>query len=66
MSFGVSASEPGAFDYERIFTIADQALYEAKAAGRDRVCVAPGDGSHDLPGRADARRSGIALRALAR
>jgi diguanylate cyclase (GGDEF)-like protein len=40
MSFGVSASSPRSFDYEHAFEAADQALYAAKAAGRDRVCVA--------------------------
>jgi diguanylate cyclase (GGDEF)-like protein len=39
MSFGVSASEPLCFDYEKAFKDADQALYVAKAAGRDRVHI---------------------------
>jgi diguanylate cyclase (GGDEF)-like protein len=39
MSFGVSASKTGsAFDYRRISAEADAALYEAKRAGRNRVC----------------------------
>ncbi len=39
MSFGVSASRRGeAFDYATIFSLADEALYEAKRAGQDRVC----------------------------
>ncbi|QEC49387.1 GGDEF domain-containing protein [Baekduia soli] len=42
MSFGVSASEPGCFAYDAVFAAADQALYEAKEAGRDRVRVAAG------------------------
>jgi diguanylate cyclase (GGDEF)-like protein len=42
MSFGVSASEPGRFDYEHVFEAADQALYAAKAAGRDCVRVVGG------------------------
>jgi diguanylate cyclase (GGDEF)-like protein len=37
MSFGVSASPPGEFDYESVFAEADMALYEAKHAGRNRV-----------------------------
>ncbi len=41
MSFGVDASARGeSFDYEYAFANADAALYEAKQAGRDRVCVA--------------------------
>jgi diguanylate cyclase (GGDEF)-like protein len=40
MSFGVSASEPSAFDYDQVFEVADQALYAAKAAGRNCVRVA--------------------------
>ena len=38
MSFGVSASLAGErFDYERTFAAADEALYEAKSLGRNRV-----------------------------
>jgi diguanylate cyclase (GGDEF)-like protein len=41
MSFGVSASVGGdGFDYERVFAAADEALYEAKSLGRNRVCTA--------------------------
>ena len=40
MSFGVASSEPGLFDYEAVVAEADKALYEAKAAGRNRVCLA--------------------------
>lgn len=48
MSFGVSASQPSSFDYEHAFEVADQALYAAKAAGRNRVRVS-GDVDPDLP-----------------
>ena len=40
MSVGVSASPPSSFDYDRVFDAADRALYAAKAAGRNCVCVA--------------------------
>jgi diguanylate cyclase (GGDEF)-like protein len=40
MSFGVSASQPSSFDYAHVFEAADQALYAAKAAGRNCVRVA--------------------------
>jgi diguanylate cyclase (GGDEF)-like protein len=40
MSLGVSASQPSFFDYEHVFEAADQALYAAKAAGRNAVRVA--------------------------
>ena len=40
MSFGVSASPRGEqFDYQDVFGEADMALFEAKRAGRDRVCT---------------------------
>jgi GGDEF domain-containing protein len=42
MSFGVSASDAGTgFDYGHVCAEADAALYEAKGAGRNRVCGAP-------------------------
>jgi diguanylate cyclase (GGDEF)-like protein len=41
LSLGVCASDSGEpFDYQRIFERADEALYEAKQDGRDRVCCA--------------------------
>jgi diguanylate cyclase (GGDEF)-like protein len=42
ISFGASASARGSgFDYERVFAAADEALYEAKSEGRNRVCERP-------------------------
>jgi diguanylate cyclase (GGDEF)-like protein len=42
ISFGVSASARGAgFDYDRVFAAADEALYEAKSEGRNKVCERP-------------------------
>jgi diguanylate cyclase (GGDEF)-like protein len=40
MSFGVAASGGGGFDHQAVLAAADEALYEAKRAGRDRVAVA--------------------------
>lgn len=48
MSFGVSASGYGElFNYDEVFARADEALYDAKESGRDRVCVARKEASHD-------------------
>jgi len=40
MSFGVASSGGGGFDHGAVLHAADEALYEAKRAGRDRVAVA--------------------------
>jgi diguanylate cyclase (GGDEF)-like protein len=48
MSFGVSASPPGDFDYDKVFAEADIALYRAKREGRNRVRVA-GDAPGEQP-----------------
>ena len=40
MSFGVAGSGPEGFASEAVLAAADEALYEAKASGRDRVVVA--------------------------
>jgi diguanylate cyclase (GGDEF)-like protein len=37
ISFGVSASEVGTFDYDMVFSEADLALYRSKQEGRNRV-----------------------------
>jgi diguanylate cyclase (GGDEF)-like protein len=48
VSFGVSVSAAGAgFDNEKVFAAADDALYEAKSLGRNRVCTKPTAGSTD-------------------
>ena len=47
MSFGVSASAPGSFDYAEVFRAADEALYAAKAAGRNCVRQGPGTAALD-------------------
>jgi diguanylate cyclase (GGDEF)-like protein len=41
MSVGVATTAPGErFNFSAVFARADAALYEAKRAGRDRVCIA--------------------------
>jgi diguanylate cyclase (GGDEF)-like protein len=39
ISFGVSASDPGEFEYDAVFAEADIALYRSKQDGRNRVRV---------------------------
>jgi diguanylate cyclase (GGDEF)-like protein len=39
ISFGVSASDPGEFEYDDVFAEADLALYRSKQEGRNRVRV---------------------------
>jgi diguanylate cyclase (GGDEF)-like protein len=41
ISLGVSAARGTQVDYDRLFKAADEALYEAKRAGRNRVVLAP-------------------------
>jgi len=43
MSFGVAVSDPGSFDYDSLFRIADRALYAAKRQGRNQVTLAGPD-----------------------
>lgn len=41
LSVGVSAIQPGDASIDKVLARADAALYQAKAAGRNRVCMAP-------------------------
>jgi diguanylate cyclase (GGDEF)-like protein len=54
VSLGVSAGWGEEVDYESLFVAADEALYEAKRAGRNRVVAAP-----DSPGEARATGEGL-------
>jgi diguanylate cyclase (GGDEF)-like protein len=49
MSFGVAASEEGEpFDFDALYARADAALYEAKRAGRNRVCSGPPEAESEI------------------
>ena len=37
-SFGISSTEEGAFDFEKLFSVADAAAYKAKMNGGDDIC----------------------------
>jgi len=44
-SLGVASTQACGYDFEALVSQADAAMYAAKAGGRDRVVVAPADGS---------------------
>jgi diguanylate cyclase (GGDEF)-like protein len=60
ISFGVSASEPGEFEYDEVFAEADLALYRSKQEGRNRVRV---NASHERGMGAIARGGELTLAA---
>ncbi len=59
ISVGVSAAAGEEVEFDRMFKEADEALYEAKRAGRNRVLVSPGHAhppqASELPTSRDAR-----------
>jgi diguanylate cyclase (GGDEF)-like protein len=54
VSFGLCSSEQGA-DFERVVNMADEALLQAKAAGRDRIVIAGDDPGDAAPSTDDPR-----------
>jgi diguanylate cyclase (GGDEF)-like protein len=48
ISLGVSVFQPGDASFARLLARADAALYQAKARGRDRVCLAQAGQDDDL------------------
>ena len=60
VSFGVSACPMGAgFDNEKVFAAADDALYEAKSLGRNRVCAKETAGSNGSAPATESRRATV-------
>jgi diguanylate cyclase (GGDEF)-like protein len=49
ISFGVSSSPPGEFEYDEVFAQADLALYRAKQDGRNRVHIDDGAARSAVP-----------------
>lgn len=57
-SFGVATLDPGADDAERLFTKADEALYDAKRSGRNRSSVWRSSGAVADPERRRVLKAG--------
>ena len=58
ISLGLSFGIGEAVDYDTLFKAADEALYEAKRAGRNRVVSAPSERPSQLPALSAGSRSG--------